>query len=99
MSAIAAFEAARAAGVHIRTDGDDLVLEASAVLHLLSINKAGIVTMLRPGVDGWSAGDWHAFFDERAGIAEFDGALSRPSAEDRAFICCVVEWLNPAFPG
>jgi hypothetical protein len=35
-----------------------------------------------------------AFFDERAGIAEFDGGLPRASAEARAFACCVVEWLN-----
>jgi hypothetical protein len=35
-----------------------------------------------------------AFFDERAGIAEFDGGLSRAEAEARAFECCAVEWLN-----
>ena len=34
------------------------------------------------------------FFDERAGIAEFDGKLLRPEAEARAFERCVVEWLN-----
>ena len=28
-----------------------------------------------------------AFFAERAGIAEFDGALPRPQAEERAFTC------------
>jgi hypothetical protein len=99
MSAIAALKAAHAAGVHLRIEGNDLVLEASAapasaVLDLLSLNKAGIVTMLRPGVDGWSGEDWHAFFDERAGIAEFDGVLPRPQAEEGAFTCCVVEWLN-----
>ena len=53
MSAIAALEAARAAGVR------HLVLEASAappsaVLDLLSRNKAGIATILRPGLSGWS---------------------------------------------
>jgi hypothetical protein len=99
MSAIAALKAARAAGVHLRIDGNALILEASAeppssVLDLLLVNKASIVTMLRPGADGWSAEDWHAFFDERAGIAEFDGGMTRPEAEVRAFDCCVVEWLN-----
>ena len=99
MSAIAALEAARAAGVRLKVEGDDLVLEASAappsaVLDLLSRNKAGIATILRPGLSGWSTEDWHAFFAERAGIAEFDGALPRPQAEERAFTCCVVEWLN-----
>ena len=75
------------------------MLEASAppppaVLDLLSRHKAGIVTLLRPADDGWSAEDWQVFFDERAGIAEFDGGLPRGQAEARAFACCVVEWLN-----
>ena len=99
MSAIAALEAARAAGVRLKVEGDDLVLEASAappsaVLDLLSRYKPGIATILRPGLGGWSTEDWHAFFAERAGIAEFDGALPRPQAEELAFTCCVVEWLN-----
>lgn len=99
MSAIEALKAARAAGVQLRIEGDDLVLEASAapplaVLALLSLNKAGIVPMLRRSIDGWSAEDWQAFFDERAGIAEFDGGAPRMIAEARAFACCVAEWLN-----
>ena len=45
----------------------------------------------------WDAEDWQAHFDERAGIAEHDGGLSRADAECQAFECCVVEWLwrNP----
>ncbi len=35
---------------------------------------------------------WQAYFDERAGIAEHDGGLSRIDAEWQAFECCVVEW-------
>ena len=63
-------------------DGDDLMLEAdaappAAVLDLLSRHKAGVIALLRTGSDGWSAEDWRAFFDERAGIAEFDGGLPR----------------------
>ena len=57
-------------------------------------NKAAIIRLLRPGDDGWSAEDWRAFFDERAGIAEFDGGLSRAEAEASAFAHCVAEWLN-----
>src|SRR5207342_393585 len=57
----------------------------------------GIVVLLRPGRDGWSAEDWQVFFDERAGIAEFDGGLPRGAAEAGAFACCVVEWLNRNF--
>ena len=99
MSAAEALKAARGAGVHLEIDGDDLVLEAAsappaAVLDPLSRHKAGVVALLRPGDDGWSAEDWQAFFDERAGIAEFDGGLPRAEAEARAFACCVAEWLN-----
>jgi hypothetical protein len=47
-----------------------------------------------PVIDEWTCEDWRAFFDERAGIAEFDAELPRPQAEAQAFECCVVEWLN-----
>ena len=102
MSAAEALRSARAAGIEVGTDGDDLVLEASApppavVLDLLSRHKLGIVALLRPGPGGWSAEDWQIFFHERAGIAEFDGGLPRPEAEGLAFACCVVEWLNRNF--
>jgi hypothetical protein len=99
MTAAEALKAARAAGIRVGIDGDDLMLAASAppppaVLDLLSRHKAGIVTLLRPAEDGWSAEDWHVFFDERAGMAEFDGGLPRGQAEARAFACCAEEWLN-----
>ena len=71
MTAAEALRTARAAGVEIALDGDDLVLEASSlppepVLDALSKNKAGIAALLRPGGDGWSADDWHVLF-RRAG--------------------------------
>jgi hypothetical protein len=99
MSAAEALEVARAVGIRVGIDDDDLVLEAlapppPALLDLLSRHKAGIVTLLRLADEGWSAEDWQVFFDERAGIAEFDGGLSRGQAEARAFACCAVEWLN-----
>ena len=80
-------------------DGDALALSAAsappaAVLDALSRHKAEIIALLRPGRDGWSAEDWQVYFDERAGIAEFDGGLPRAEAEARAFECCVAEWLN-----
>ena len=83
----------------LRIDGDALTLEAAsapppAVLDLLARHKAGIIALLRPANDGWSGEDWLAFFDERAGIAEFDDGLPRQEAEARAFECCVVQWLN-----
>jgi hypothetical protein len=99
MSAARALKAARAAGIRLGIDGDALTLEAdvappTAVVDLLSRHKAGVVALLRPAHDGRSAEDWLAFFDERAGIAEFNGGLPRADAEVRAFACCVVEWLN-----
>ena len=99
MSAAEALKQARAAGIRLGIDGDDLALEASApppaeVLDLLARHKADIVTLLRPSSDGWSGEDWREFFDERAGIAEFDGGLPRDQAEARAFSCCVGEWLH-----
>ena len=102
LSAAEALKAARAAGIELGIDGDDLVLEASApplaaVLDLLSRHKAGILALLRPGPDGWSAEDWQEFFVERAAIAEFDGGLPRADAEARAFSWCAIEWLNRNF--
>lgn len=99
MSAAEALKAARAAGVHLGIDGDCLVLEAAsappaAVLDALSRHKVQIVVLLRPAEDGRSAEDWQVYFDERAGMAEFDGGLARDQAETRAFACCVAEWLN-----
>ena len=98
MNAVQALEAARAAGITIALDGDDLMLQASAqppeyVLELLSHHKRGIVVLLRPD-RSWTAEDWRALYDERAGIAEFDGGLSRREAEAQAFDSCVIEWLN-----
>jgi hypothetical protein len=99
MSAAEALRAAHAAGVRVTVDGEDLILVASAgpptaVLDLLSQHKAAIVRLLRPVSRNWSVKDWRAFFDERAGIAEFEGGLSRAEAEARAFACLVAEWLN-----
>jgi hypothetical protein len=99
VSAVDALNSARSAGVDVSVDGDDLVLEAPvppppAVLALLSRHKARIVDLLRKDDGDWSAQDWLAFYDERAGFAEFDGELPRPEAEARAFACCIVEWMN-----
>jgi hypothetical protein len=99
MSAALALKSARAVGIRVGIDGDDLELEApaqppQAMLDLLSHHKADILRLLRPADDGWSAEDWQAFFDERAGIAEFDGRLPRSEAEARAFACCVRNGLT-----
>src|SRR5262245_38893572 len=101
MSAFDTLAAARNAGIEMGTDGGDLVLEApdppsAALLEGLRRHKTAIVELLKPRVDGWSAEDWQAFFDERAAIAEFDGGSPRPQAEALAFSECVTEWLNRA---
>ncbi len=100
MSALHALSAARAAGVSIfRLDGDELDLSAEqeppdTLLKLLHRHKPELLRLLRPSLEGWSAEDWRAFFEERAAIAEFDGGLPRAEAEARAFACCVAEWIN-----
>ncbi len=102
MSAVAALRTARAAGLELEVVGDDLLLAASAppsasILEMLSRHKAAVVALLRPGGDGWSAENWWSFFDETANIAERKGRLTRVQAEQRAFACCEVKWLNRNF--
>jgi len=99
MSVAAALKAARAAGVELALDGDDLALKAASappapVLDALSRHKAEIMALLRPAEDGWSAEDWQVFFEERAGIVQLDGGLPRAESEAQAFARCLVEWLN-----
>ena len=102
MSAVEALKAARAGGVEVAIDGDDLVLNAAstppaAVLDALYRHKAEIVALLRPAEDIWSVEDWQALFDERAGILEFDGGLSRTEAEARAHAWRSAELLKHNF--
>jgi len=99
MNAAETLQAARRAGIKFCVEGDDLILEAAApppaeIIELLARRKPAIIGLLRSEQDGWAPDDWLAFFDERAGIAEFDGGMSRPEAEAQAFACCVVEWLS-----
>ena len=44
--------------------------------------------------DEWDESDWLAFFDERAGIGEYDGGLRRADAEARAYEFCIITWMN-----
>ena len=99
MSAAEALMQARAAGIRLGIDGEALVLEAAMspptdLLDLLTRHKDDIIVLLKKRTDGWSAKDWLEYFDERAGIAEFDGGLPRDQAEARALSCCVGEWLH-----
>jgi hypothetical protein len=90
---------ADASGITIRLDGSDLRLSAISkpddeVLAMLRAHKAEIVSHLQQESCGLDAEDWLAFFDERAGIAEYDGQQTRKQAEATAGECCVIEWLN-----
>ena len=52
-----------------------------------------MLALRQPQAGDWSPEQWQVYFDERAAIAEYDGKLSEPEAEARAFDCCVAEWL------
>jgi hypothetical protein len=93
LSAAEALIAARAVGISVGIDGDDLVLRAAeppptAVVAALSSNKAGIIALLRPSHD---AKNWQTSFDERAATIEYDGGAPRAWAEALAR-------LDPASP-
>jgi hypothetical protein len=74
MSVAEVLRAARAAGVSVIVDGESLVLEAqtrppASVLDGLAQHKAGVLALLRPGRDGWTAEDWRAFFTSAPGLS------------------------------
>ncbi len=58
----------------------------------LRLHKAEVMAFLQDRKAAWTSEAWQAYFNERAGIAEHDGGLSRTDAEQRAFECCVMEW-------
>jgi hypothetical protein len=96
MSATKALESARDFGVVVDVSGDDLLLAAATepparVLDALARYKLEIIGILTPTDTGPTAEDWLASFDERAGIAEFDGGLPRELAELQAIGSCVLD--------
>jgi hypothetical protein len=42
----------------------------------------------------WDREDWQAHYDERYGIALYDGKQTEVKAHELAWNACVVEWLN-----
>lgn len=96
MSASEALLAASRAGVRVSAADGRLLLEAPAeppaeVIDLLARNKADLLRLLRE--PDWDAADWIAFFEERAGVLEFDQGLSRGAAELLAFEQCIERWI------
>ena len=101
--ASAALAAVRAAGGDVVLTDGRLRLVASSplpaeVVEQVTAAKSDLLALLSNASSGWDATDWHAFYDERAGIAEFDGGLSRPEAEARAWECSVAHWINMTPP-
>jgi len=88
MTAATAIASAIAVGITIKVDGERLVLSgperpSDRLLEELRREKPAIVAYLR-SLAAWMEEDWQALFDERAGIMEFDGGLSRAEAETAA---------------
>jgi len=99
MNAVEALRVAQENGVRLGVVGSDLILDTHTeppadVVEAICRHKAEIIELLAPPKNRWSARDWLAFFDERAGIAEFDSGQTRAEAAAFAFECCIVEWLN-----
>ena len=55
---------------------DELVAE-------LRLHKAEVLAFLQDKKSAWTSGDWRAFYEERAAIAEHDGGLPRAAAEQQ----------------
>jgi hypothetical protein len=96
MNAAKALESARDFGVVVDVSGDDLLLAAAieppaSVLDALARYKLEIIGILTPTDIGPTADDWLASFDERAGIAEFDGGQPRELAELQAIGSCFLD--------
>jgi hypothetical protein len=97
MNALEALNAAIRAGVEVTLDDNGLVLKAlakpsDAIIGGLEACKAEIIFLLRPHSQGWTAEDWRAFYDERAGIVQHDGGLDCAKAETRTIEPCVSNW-------
>ena len=55
-------------------------------------NKPAVITLLKPGSDGWSRRDWREFFNVKTGIAQCSHGLLRQQAEKIAFSICIEQW-------
>ena len=64
-------------------------------MHRFGLGPAGLVRLGSFADHNGGDEDWQVFFDERAGIAEFDGGLPRAETEARAFACCMAEMAEP----
>ena len=110
MSATLLVHRLQRSGVALSLEGDRIIAEGPEIV--LTDETIDAIRQLKPQIrqllrsqqaNDWDTSDWKAFFDERAGILEYDHGLSRQAAERRAFECTIVEWLNqhtePSDPG
>lgn len=65
----------------------------------LSDEKAAAVIARELERPQWSVPDWRAYYDERAGIFEYELGHTRAAAEELAFYACVRRWLERNPPG
>lgn len=93
-------EMVRASGGEITLADDRIRLKVPAsirdeVVVDIKTHREAVRFALKRETDGiWDAVDYHAFYEERAAIAEYDGGRTRAEAEAIAYECVVVEWLN-----
>jgi hypothetical protein len=95
MNAVGVLDAARAAGLCLVVDGDDLVLESSdpppsAVLDLIRTHKSEIIAAITASKVASAAStdyiaDWRDWYEERAAILQFDDGHNRAEAERLAW--------------
>ena len=97
-------------GVALSLEGDRIIADGPD--NVLTNETIDAIRQLKPEIrhllqskqaKDWDPSDWKAFFDERAGLLEYDHGLPRQAAEHRALECTIVEWLNqhpePSDPG
>jgi hypothetical protein len=78
-----------------QTPAPDGPVAAAGVASVASVARvAADTTETGRSTRPWSPNVWLAFFDERAGFAEFHQGLPRQDAEALALEHCVVDWLN-----
>ena len=81
-------------GDRIIADGPDSVLTDETIDAIRQLKPQIRQLLQSEQAKDWDQSDWKAFYDERAGILEYNHGLSREAAERRAFDFTVVEWLN-----
>ena len=88
-------------GVRLEARGSHLVVDGPAdalpddLIERLRALKTELLVLLAANPPGalWDARDWQVYFEERAGIREFDGGLPRTEAEPLALEDAVTHWL------